>query len=249
MERLLADLAAQHAELERLVGPLTDAELAAPTACDGWDVADVLLHLHQSDELALASLRGELDASVGSFARGSGADVDAAAAASVDDARGAPGAEVRAAWERSAAELRAAFAVVDPHARVQWVAGRLSARTLAATRLAECWIHAGDIGGALGVSLEPTDRLRHVARLAWRTIPYAFATAGEELHGPVAFDVTGPGGSRWTFGLDDTPATVVTGSAADLCLVAGRRLGPDRASITATGPDAEAVLRLVRTYA
>jgi uncharacterized protein (TIGR03084 family) len=250
MEDLLADLAAQHAELNGLVAALGDVEFAAPTVCSGWDVADVLLHLHQSDELALASLRGELDPSMGSFGRGGdGADVDAAAAASVAGARGATGTEVRAAWARSAADLRAAFATVDPHRRVQWVAGRLSARTLAATRLAECWLHAGDVAGAIGVELPATARLRHVARLAWRTIPYAFAAAGEELRGAVGFDLTGPDGESWRFGLDETPATVVTGDAADLCLVAGRRLAPGAASVTATGPDGDVVLALVRTYA
>jgi hypothetical protein len=46
------------------------------------------------------------------------------------------------------------------------VPGELSARTLATTRLAETWIHAGDVAGALGVTLPPTDRLRPIARLA-----------------------------------------------------------------------------------
>ena len=65
-----------------------------------------------------------------------------------------------------------------PAAAGQGVAGELSARTLASTRLAETWIHTGDIAAGLGVDLVPTDRLWHMARLAWRTLPYAFAQAG-----------------------------------------------------------------------
>jgi hypothetical protein len=53
----------------------------------------------------------------------------------------------------------------------------LSARTMATTRLSECWIHACDIAGAVGAQIPATERLWHIARLAWRTIPYAFARA------------------------------------------------------------------------
>ena len=66
-----------------------------------------------------------------------------------------------------------AFAAADPHLRVTWVTNQLSVETLAATRLSECWIHTGDVAAALGVRLEPTERLRFIARLAWRTLPYA----------------------------------------------------------------------------
>ena len=84
----------------------------------------------------------------------------------------------------------------DPHARVTWVAGELSIHTLATTRLAETWIHTGDVADAVDVMLVPTDRLRHIARLAWRTLPYAFGRAGRELSGPVAFELIGPDGER-----------------------------------------------------
>ena len=182
---------------------------------------------------------------------GAGGDdtVADAAAAGVAPARGDSGADTGVQWRASAAELRAAFEMVDSSARLQWVVGQLSARTLAATRLSECWIHTGDIATALGVELEPTNRIRHSARLAWRTLPYAFERAGRELVGPVAFDLVGPTGDRWAFGVDDDPVTVVSGSGVELCDVAGRRCAPDATALIATGPDAAAVLELVRTYA
>ncbi len=115
--------------------------------------------------------------------------------------------------------------------------------------MAECRIHSGDVASALGVELAPTERLRHIARLAWRTLPYAFARSGAELVGPVGFELVGPSGGRWEFGLDDDPVTVVSGSGAELCEVAGRRRDPATAGLTVTGPDSDTVLRLVRTYA
>ena len=70
---------------------------------------------------------------------------------------------------------------MDLSTRVRWVAGDLSARTLATTRLAETWIHTGDIASAIGIEPVATDRLRLIARLAWRTLPYAFDRVEEPL--------------------------------------------------------------------
>ncbi|MBK5289620.1 MAG: maleylpyruvate isomerase family mycothiol-dependent enzyme [Acidimicrobiia bacterium] len=250
MNELRDALAAQHAELAALIDPLSETQWRLPTRCEGWDIADVVVHLHQTDVLGLASLRGELTPDLESFMRAGGEGaIDDAAAASVAGERGASGADVAARWNASAAELRTEFATVDPSARLQWVVGTLSARTLAATRLAECWIHSGDVADALGIALVPADRLRHVARLAWRTLPYAFERSGEDLSGAVAFDLVGPTGAPWRFGTDVEAPTVVRGPGVDLCDVAGRRKAPGDTALVATGPDAAAVLRLVRTYA
>ena len=71
-----------------------------------------------------------------------------------------------------------------------------------------------------------------------------------ELHGAVGFDLVGPDGAAWRFGLDDEPATIVRGPRRrPLCAVAGRRVEPATTDLVATGPDADAVLALVRTYA
>jgi uncharacterized protein (TIGR03084 family) len=145
--------------------------------------------------------------------------------------------------------MREAFGRCHPSERVPWVTGRLSVRSLATTRLAECWIHTGDVQAAFGQGPTATAGLRHVARLAWRTLPYAFAQEGRELRGPVAFELRGPAGERWDLVPDEEPRTVLRGDALELCLVAGRRRDPADTSLRATGPDADAVLELVRTYA
>jgi uncharacterized protein (TIGR03084 family) len=133
--------------------------------------------------------------------------------------------------------------------RVQWVAGDMSARTLATTRLSEAWIHTGDVAEALGVELPVPDRVWHIARLAWRTVPYAFGRAGRELSGPVAFELIAPDGASWDFVPDSEPMTVIRGDAIDLCRVAARRADPEDTSLRSVGPDAAGVLELVRTYA
>jgi uncharacterized protein (TIGR03084 family) len=252
---ILAALAEQHAELDELIAGRAEAEWRQPSPCVGWDAADVLLHLVQTDRLAVASLDGTFGAVMDGLARSlaDAADVepsvDAGADWQVAQERGAPGAVIAAQWAEQTAVMREMFAAADPSERVPWVAGTLSVRTLATTRLAECWIHTTDVAAAFGTEVAPTDRLRYVARLAWRTLPYAFTRAGRAAPGPVAFDLVGPDGDQWVFEPDAPASTTVRGSGADLCRVAGRRLDPAAADLTAEGPDAQAVLELVRTYA
>jgi uncharacterized protein (TIGR03084 family) len=251
VHEVLDALRRQHGALEAIIEPLDDAAWARATRCDGWDVADVVLHLAQTDELARASAEGRFAERLQVLARGTEGqgNVDDGAAAIVDQERGVPHREVLDRWRVGSAMLRVALAAGDPHRRVQWVSGQLSIHTLTTTRLAEAWIHTGDVADALGVAHEPTDDLEHIARLAWRTLPYAFSRDGWELHGPVAFDLRAPSGARWQFVSDAEPATVVVGSGAELCSVAARRVAPQSTSLHATGPDARAVLDLVRTYA
>jgi uncharacterized protein (TIGR03084 family) len=132
--------------------------------------------------------------------------------------------------------------------------GDMAARSLDTTRLTETWIHTVDVAVAFGPEPAPTERLWHTARLTWRTIPYALSRNGLELSGPVVFELDAPDGSTWSFGADatgDDPGAVTTvrGTAHDLCTVAGQRGSAEGSSLTATGPDAEPVLRLMRTFA
>jgi uncharacterized protein (TIGR03084 family) len=246
---VVAALAEQVDELRGLVGPLDEDGLATSSACDGWSVADVLLHLAQTNEVAVASVRGDLAAVAGQWGQARSGNVDEAAGDAVAAERGATGAEVRARWDRSARDMVAAFAAADPAARVEWVVGQMAARSLATTRIAETWIHTGDIAEGLGVDRAPADRIRHIVYLVHRTIPYAFSRAGREPAGAVRFEVTAPAGDEtWAFGADDA-ATVVTGPALDLCRVAGQRATAAETALVATGPDGADVLALMRTFA
>lgn len=252
MAGVIDDLADQHAELGKLIRRCTDSDWQRPTPCEGWDIGDVLLHLVQSDELATTSARGGLD----SFAEGllgprdeSRISVDAAAAAQVESERAIGGAAIAARWNESSLHLLTELRQGDLHRRVTWISGQFSLQTLATTRLAESWIHTGDIASALDVQVVQTDRIRHIVRLAWRTLPYAFKEAQRSLSGPVALNLVGPGGDLWEFLPDDPATTTIRGSAFEFCGLAGRRVSPEDTNLVAMGPDAESVLSLVRTYA
>jgi uncharacterized protein (TIGR03084 family) len=258
MDAIVDALADQNAELASLLAGRTEEDALRPSACEGWTVSDVVLHLAQTNELARASAEGRLfaEAADAGWTTGDATDaypdrdpVDAVAALSVDHQRDQPWVQIRDRWQESVVTMQDAFRAADPHARVTWVAGELAARTLATTRLAETWIHTGDVAVGLGVTVAPTDRLWHVTRLAWRTLPHAFAREGRPPPGPVAFDLVGPSGDRWAFGTDNGAPTTIRGTALDLCLVASRRVLPSETGLAGEGPDAAAVLELVRTWA
>jgi uncharacterized protein (TIGR03084 family) len=251
MQEIVGALAEQQDELAALLAPLDEAGWAKPSACEGWSVADVVLHLAQTNEMAIGSARGDLAAVARRLTEGLPpvAGIDEGADQMVVKERDAPASEIHGRWQQSCAHLRAALLDRQPGDRVTWVVGDMAARTLGTTRLAETWIHTGDVADGLGIALEPADRLQHVARLAWRTIPYAFTREGLEPPGPVAFELTAPSGADWTFRPDGDVPTVIRGPGYDLCRVASRRVAPADTALTAEGPGADAVLRLVRTWA
>jgi uncharacterized protein (TIGR03084 family) len=251
LDAIVAALAEQQAELSGLVSALDEPDWRRPSRCEGWTVADVVLHLAQTNEMAIASAQRRFAEAVDELTSGLGpaGSVDDGADLMVAHQRGQPAAVVHDRWRTSADALCEALNSCDPHQRVEWVAGELSARTLATTRLAETWIHTGDVAVAFDVTLAPTDGLWHIARLAWRTVPYSFARAGRDLAGPVAFELRAPRGDAWDFVPDAEPLTIIRGDALELCLVAARRVDPQDTALRGEGRDAGAVLELVRTYA
>jgi uncharacterized protein (TIGR03084 family) len=249
MDEVVVALRDELDALDSLVSGLDGSDWRRPSACPGWSVADVLVHLAQTNEVATASVEGRAGEVFALW--GDGADeatVDELAGAAVETSSRRSGPEVHEWWRRTADDMVAAFEATDPQSRVQWVVGEMAARTLCTTRLAETWIHSTDVAHGLDVVVEPTDRLWHIARLVHRTIPYAFARAGRSAPGRVRFDLTGPDGESWTFGDADAP-TVVTGPAHELCRVAGQRADAADTTLVATGPDGQSVLELVRTFA
>lgn len=251
MDPVVRALTDQQAETAALLDGVTDAEAERATRCVGWSVSDVLLHLAQSDEMAIASLTvgfgsAALDNTSG---WGGGTTVDESVAAMVEGERGAPFVDVVTRWRLAAAGTAAILGEMDLSTRVRWVAGYLSARTFAATRLSETWIHTEDIADSLGVELVPSDRLQFIARLAWRTLPYAFSSSGRTMSGPVALRLVGPSGERWEFVPDEPAVTTIEGSAVELCAVAARRIDPAATTLVGEGPDVADVLALLRTYA
>ena len=57
-----------------------------------------------------------------------------------------------------------------------WFGPPMSPTSMATARLMETWAHSLDVHAALGVTPEPSNRIRHIAHLAVRTRDFAFVT-------------------------------------------------------------------------
>jgi uncharacterized protein (TIGR03084 family) len=240
---VIADLEAEQDAIEAMVGSLSADELLQPSAAAGWTISDVLLHLAQSEESVSASITG-VPAREPFPVEGSTTDeiVDNWVTAE----RGDP-IETRDRWREARRMSVKALRSADPDTRYPWIAATLRPGALATTRLAEHWAHALDIAEPLGVDYPDTDRLRHIAWLGHRTLPYGFELAGEQPQ-PVCAELTGPGGDTWTYGDPDAPSRIV-GTASDFCRVGAQRLTPKSSGLQASGPYGEAALRVLRNYA
>jgi uncharacterized protein (TIGR03084 family) len=241
------DLEAEQRRLDAILAGLDERQWAAPSAAPGWTVADVVLHLAQSEEAVAFSAAGAASPQPNIADRPAGLSVDAFAEQSVRAERAATE-PVLPRWRRARTAALAALRAADPRQPLRWVEAPLKPATLATTRLAEHWAHGLDITAALGIDFPDNERLRHVAWLAHRTLPYAFVVAGQEP-ADVTCVLTAPDGSGvWTFGPPGS-GSVIRGPAGAFCRVAARRLPPEQAGLELSGPHAGAALRLVRTYA
>jgi uncharacterized protein (TIGR03084 family) len=240
---VIEDFAAEAKQLENVLEFLTEAQWLAESAAKGWSIADVVLHLAQSDEGVVASARGAgLREEVNVVGT-----VDDWAARRVAAERAAP-TQVFTRWRRARDAAQEALRAADPQMPLQWVTGPVKPATLATTRLAEYWAHGLDITGPLGMDYPDTDRLRQIAWLAHRTLPYAFSLAGEPTV-PVRCSLTAPDGvTTWILGTDDAESEI-SGPAGAFCRVAAQRLDPAKSGLTISGPHGATALRLVRTYA
>src|SRR3984957_18738980 len=227
------DFVAETLRLQGILGLLTQAQWLAESGAGGWSVADVVLHLAQSDESVVASADG---------ADGADHQRDVVAAGTVDDGaarlveaeRTGPDL-VFARWREARDSAVEALRGADPELPLPWVSGPVKPATLATTRLAEYWAHGLDITGPLGIDFPDTSRLRNIAWLAHRTLPYALTRAGERP-AAVRCALTAPDGTAtWTFGPDEADSQI-SGPASAFCRVAPQRLDPAESGLLATGP-------------
>ena len=240
------DLAAEQERLEGILGDLDEAQWRSPSGAAGWMIADVVLHLAQSEESVVATVSGR-DLRTGLSGRADGT-VDELMAEWVRAERGPTPDVVFGRWQRARRAALDALRAADPDRPLQWVAAPVKPATLATTRLAEHWAHGLDITGPFGIEFRDTERLRHVAWLAHRTLPYSMTLAGQQP-APVWCELTAPDGATlWQFGPPDAESAIA-GAAGDFCRVAAQRLSPAQSRLRTRGPHGDTALRLLRTYA
>jgi len=238
------DLEAEDERLEAILASLDEGSWVSPSAAPGWSIVDVVLHLAQTDEAVIQAVAGTTAPEP--WASTTAATLDEMMDRAVR-AESAPADVVFDRWKEARRTALAALRQADPAQAVAWVAAPIAPRTLATTRLAEHWAHGLDITGPLGVSFPDTDRLRHVAWLGHRSLPYALSLLGEPSHA-VFCELSGPGGDTWMFGPSDADSAI-RGPGGEFCRVGAQRLTPEASNLKTEGPHGAVALRALRNYA
>lgn len=247
LDDVLNDLAAEGDRLDALVAPLSDEQWRTPTPAEGWDIATTVAHLAWTDEVAVyaATDKEAWDAEVmGAIMNPTGyVDEKAAEGAAV------PPAELLTRWRAARPLLATTLREFPEGEKVMWFGPPMSPTSMASARFMETWAHGLDVADALGVELEPTDRVKHVAHIGVRTRNYAFKN--NELAAPAEefrVELTAPSGELWTWGPEDA-AQRVTGPADDFCRLVTQRVHRDDTTLVTEGADAEKWLTIAQAFA
>lgn len=247
IEEVIADLVAEHDDLDAIVAGRTDADWDLPTPAEGWSVRDTVSHLAYFDERATESVTtpDEFRAGLGAVVADPQGFIDAGPVRG----RALTPADVLVWWRSGRSDVLDAFRAAAPGLRVPWYGPDMSVASLVTARLMETWAHGQDIADALGVRRTPTARLRHVAHLGVATYRYSFSATGrEEPHVAVRLELTAPDGSTWTYGPAEADNRV-TGSALGFCLLVTQRRHRDETDVVAHGPVAIEWLSIAQAFA
>jgi uncharacterized protein (TIGR03084 family) len=244
---VLADLWAESTELDMLVGGLAAEAWATPTPAEGWTIAHQIAHLAWTDEAAVlaATDPDAFQETLRKAAANPAGYVDEAAA----EGAALPPDQLLPYWRETRAELADALKQLPPGAKVAWFGPPMSPASMATARLMETWAHGQDVADALGVTRQPSSRLRHVCHLAVRTRDFAYLLHDKQPPAePFHVELAGPEGQVWTWGPADAEQRV-TGPALDFCLLATQRRHRDDLAVQAVGADAEEWLGIIQAFA
>ncbi|MEX1008270.1 MAG: TIGR03084 family metal-binding protein [Acidimicrobiia bacterium] len=243
---LLADLAAEEADLDVIVAGIDDDGWSSATPAAGWDVRDSIAHLAASEELAATAL-SDADAFANRLT-GMLGNLDRTENSMLREGRSRSGAEVLAWWRAERNVVLVRLRTREPQDRIPWITGQMSAVSFATARLMETWAHGQDVVEGLGVVRAPTARLRHVADLGVRTRPFSYAVNGLALpDADVRVEIMSPDGELWAWGASTTD--VVRGDALDFCLVVTKRRHPDDTALEVIGPIAREWIDIAQAFA
>ncbi len=247
MRELADDLTAETTALREMVADLDEAAWRTPTPAEGWTIADQISHLAFFDDAAIQSAADPEGFAAGLERAMMVGDLD------TDDLarryRSLTGADLLAWFDASRRRLIKVFAELDPALRLPWFGLPMSAASSLTARIMETWAHGQDIADALGQVREPTARLRHIAHIGVRAMPFSFTVNGLEVPPePVRVELTGPTGEVWTWGPGHA-ANRVTGPALDFCLLVTQRRHRDDTAVLAEGQVADHWLAIAQAFA
>ncbi|WP_433042350.1 TIGR03084 family metal-binding protein [Dactylosporangium sp. CS-033363] len=245
-QNVIAALAADGADVDRLVADLPADQWTRPTPAPRWTVAHQVAHLAATFRMA-AMAAGQPDAF-----RQLLAHLNEDFSGNVERAMAPYLAEEPAMLlrrfreERIAAET--ALTAVPEGQVVPWLVRPIPAPVLAMAGMMELFGHGQDIADGLGVTRSHSDRLRYLCEFAVRVWDFGYISRG--LATPevsLGFDLIAPSGAPWQLGAADATERI-SGPAVDFCLLVTRRRHRDDLALEATGAVAEGWLDIAQAY-
>jgi len=247
MLALTDDLVAESTGLRQLLTPLREPDWRRDTPAVGWTIADQVSHLAHFDDVAVQSAT-DPDAFMAERTRvelEGGIDPGRLAA----PYRSMTGSALLGWFDEARRRLVAIFRGLDPAQRLPWYGPSMSAASSLTARIMETWAHGQDVADTLGVSREPTARLRHVAHIGVSARAYSFAVNGLTMpDAPIRVELAAPDGSTWTWGPNDA-ADRVGGAALDFCLAVTQRRHLDDLDLAVVGPHARQWMGIAQAFA
>lgn len=249
MRELVADLRAEGAELDALLGDLRGEDWSRPTPFKQWTVNDVVAHLHAGDWLAVQSLKHPERFPQIVAARNAARERGEEPASAGIGPEPTEGPALRERWRSFFFEMCDLLEATDPSARLQWVGPDMSARSFASARQMETWAHGHDIYDLLCQPRTYTDRIRNIAVLGCRTFGWTFRNRGLEPPAPVPYvRLTAPSGAVWEWH-EPSDEHRVEGSAVEFCHVVTQGRNIADANLRVTGEPATRWMSIAQCFA
>ena len=244
-DTVLVDLQSEIAATHSLLASLTLKQWGLVTPAPGWTVADQVIHLGLFDRRAMWSMTDPdvFHADREQMASAGGVEGIHAAERSRDVA------ELFKWWQEGAAALVHAASQIDLSQRCAWYGPSMSGTSMLTARLMENWAHAHDIADAASMPVVATSRLRHVAHIGVRAMPFAFAA--NKLPAPVGevyVELTAPDNSLWAWG-DSSASSSVRGSALGFCQAVTQRRHIADCALTTVGEPATQWMSIAQAFA
>ena len=258
MREILSDLVAEEQQLDQFLQSLSTREWKWKTPGIGWTIQDQVSYLAYVENFAAEVIaEGESRIKAEKIK-----DIDEWFSRGPAEGLGQRHQEVIEWWRHGRADVVDALSRMLATDRVPWIYGDMSAKSFATMRLMETWAHGLDVKVAILERITPlpedeleedeedpladTVRLRHIAWLGHKSLPFAFGEAGETFpEQGIRVELMGPKYAAWRFGPEDTDQ-VIRGMAGDWCRIVVQRQDASQTGLKAVGESAERALEIVR---
>ena len=247
IDQIVSALDAESEALDAVVTALPPEQWATATPSEGWTVAHQIGHLLWTDRVSLLAVT-DPDGFAALLAEAVGDPMGFVDAGAEVEAAREPG-ELLADWRATRGRLAGALTAVPEGTKLPWFGPPMSAPSMATARMMETWAHGLDVADALGVTIDPDDRIRNVVHLGVRTRNFAYMLNG--LDAPAdefRWEITAPSGELWTWGPEDA-TNVVRGGAVDFCQLVTQRRHLDDLDLELIGDDAQQWASIAQVFA